>query len=277
MAEEFLDRADVGSGLEEVGGEGVSEGVTAGLFRDPGFEDGSADGALEDGGVEVMAMALAGFTVCVDPGGGEDPLPGPFATGTRVFPGEGVGEGGMACARAEVPLVLLADAFEMGGQIVAKAIGEEGDAVLVALAGSDDDVAGLEVDVLDAKASAFQQAEAGPVEKSGHESVGALQSVEQGADLPHAEDDREGPGNPGPDEVVEGAEFLFEDFPVEKDQGAEGLILGRGADLPFAGEHRKELGDLGRAHLARVPAIVKEDESNDPSPIRRFRAGAPMT
>ena len=59
MAEQFLDGSDVGAGLEEVSGEGMSEGVASGLLGDPGAADRLADGSLETGFVEVVAMSPA--------------------------------------------------------------------------------------------------------------------------------------------------------------------------------------------------------------------------
>jgi hypothetical protein len=41
--------------------------------------------------VEMMAATLAGEPVHVEPCGGEDPLPRPFAPGMRVLPQEGSG------------------------------------------------------------------------------------------------------------------------------------------------------------------------------------------
>jgi hypothetical protein len=46
---------------------------------------GILDGALHDGLMEVMAAALAGLSIDVEPGGGEYPLPGPLAEGVRIL------------------------------------------------------------------------------------------------------------------------------------------------------------------------------------------------
>ena len=43
MAEERLEGADIGAALEEVGDEGMSEGVAGGSFGDIGFADGIPD------------------------------------------------------------------------------------------------------------------------------------------------------------------------------------------------------------------------------------------
>jgi hypothetical protein len=91
VAEELLDGADVVVVLEQVGREGVSEGVARGELGNARGADGVLHRALENGFVEMMAATLAGEPVHVEPCGGEDPLPRPFAPGMRVLPQEGSG------------------------------------------------------------------------------------------------------------------------------------------------------------------------------------------
>lgn len=91
VAEQLLDGADVVAGFEEVGGEGVAEGVAADALGELCGERCLADGTLNDGFVEVVTAALVGFGVVVDAGGGEEPLPRPFAGGVRVLASERLG------------------------------------------------------------------------------------------------------------------------------------------------------------------------------------------
>jgi hypothetical protein len=59
VAEELLDGADVVSGFQKVGGEGVAEGVAADAFGEVGGQGGLSDSALDDRFVEVVTPALA--------------------------------------------------------------------------------------------------------------------------------------------------------------------------------------------------------------------------
>ena len=59
VAEEFLDGADVVSVLEEVGGEGVAQGVTGGGLGDARGSDGLFHGPLNHGRMEVVAATLS--------------------------------------------------------------------------------------------------------------------------------------------------------------------------------------------------------------------------
>ncbi len=70
--------------------ERVAKCVAAGLLGDVGAANGFSDGSLEDGLVEVVAVAQPGLAIAVRPRGREDPLPGPFTAGVRVLPREGV-------------------------------------------------------------------------------------------------------------------------------------------------------------------------------------------
>ena len=89
VAEELLHGADVVAVLQEMGGEGVAEGVAGRRLGDPGEADGGAHGLLEDRLVEVVAAVLASLAVEVGAGGGEDPLPGSLPAGVGVLAAQG--------------------------------------------------------------------------------------------------------------------------------------------------------------------------------------------
>jgi len=91
MAEELLDRPDVGAALQQVRREGMPEGVTPGRLRDPGADHRLADEALQGRLVEVVPSALTRFPMRVPPGGGEDPLSAPLPPRVGILATEGVG------------------------------------------------------------------------------------------------------------------------------------------------------------------------------------------
>ena len=92
VTEELLDGSDVGAGFEEVGGEGVAEGVASDSLGELGGGGGGADGALSDGLVEVVTAVALGRFVPVGSGGGEEPLPGELAFGAWILSAKGGGE-----------------------------------------------------------------------------------------------------------------------------------------------------------------------------------------
>jgi hypothetical protein len=83
---------------------------------DPGGTDGNLHRPLEHGFVDVVAAPLAGHGLYVETRGGEDPLQTPFAAGVRVLAQERAGQFDPTGAVAGVGLVLLASAFQVGGQ-----------------------------------------------------------------------------------------------------------------------------------------------------------------
>jgi len=201
VSEEFLNGANVVAVLEEVGGEGVTEGVRGDGFLDAGFLGGSTDGFLEQAGVEVVAHGLFGFGVYGERRGGEEVLPDEFAGGVGVFAGEGVGKPDFAESVCEVGLVDALNGLDLTLEVGDEGVGEDGNAVIFAFAVADDDLAVAEVYVFDAQAEAFHEAESASVEDFCHELGESAHLVDDGAGFLGGEDDGEGFGFFGADDV----------------------------------------------------------------------------
>jgi hypothetical protein len=70
----------------------------------------------------------------------------------------------------------------------------------------------------------------------------------------------------------DGVNLFVEDFAVEEENGAEGLILGGGGDVPFHGQMGQEGLDFGGAHLGGVALVVEEEEAAHPVQVGLFGA-----
>ena len=81
VTKKLLDRSDVGSALQQVGGEAMAKGVAAGRFADPGSSDRSANRPLNDRGVEMIASLFTRLSITPTRDLREHPLPNPFARG----------------------------------------------------------------------------------------------------------------------------------------------------------------------------------------------------
>jgi hypothetical protein len=91
--------------------------------------------------------------------------------------------------------------------------------------------------------------------------------VEDRNDLRARENDRKPRRAPGPHEIVEPPEFDSEHLPVEKQESAQRLILGRRADLALDGQMGEKRGHLRFPQLARMVGAMEAHEAADPSDI----------
>ena len=82
MPEQFLDGPDIIAILQEVGREGMAECVRCDPLFYPGELGGFADGTLDGGFVDVVALDLSGDGVGRQSGCGEDVLPDPLLVGS---------------------------------------------------------------------------------------------------------------------------------------------------------------------------------------------------
>ena len=109
--------------------------------------------------------------------------------------------------------------------------GQHRHAVLLSLAIADVDLVAREVDVLDAQVQALQQPEPAAVQEPAHEEDHAVHVGEQLPRFVPGQNHRQAGGPLGADDALEQADLPLQDVPVEEDEGAQGLRLGRGADV----------------------------------------------
>src|SRR5207244_11777060 len=146
--------------------------------------------ALHDGLVEMMAAALAGNSLDVEPSGRKHPLPGPLAAGVRILASQRPRQLDPACALPEVEVVLLLDDVQMPGQLDADDGRKRRGPVFVAFAGADDDLIAPEIDILHSEPSALQEAQARAVQQDGHETGSGAELTANGPNRVAGEHDR---------------------------------------------------------------------------------------
>lgn len=116
-----------------------------------------SDGALEHGFVQVMAATLTGLLVEVVPRCGEDPLPSEVTARVRVLPMEGSRQLHPAGTAFHVGGVLPGHPSQLPLQAFPGADRQDRDAIPPALAVSDHDLGGPEVQALDPQSGTFEQ------------------------------------------------------------------------------------------------------------------------
>lgn len=254
---------------------------------DTGFLGGGANGFLEQAGVEVVAAdpssVLPKFNIRIWGGGflarvvgegrgGKEVLPAKFFGCIGVFAGEGVGEPDFAESICEVGLVDALDGLNLTLEVGDEGVGEDGDAVVFAFAVADNDLAVAEVYVFDTEADAFHEAQSASVEDFCHELGDAAHVVDDGAGFLGGEDGRECFGFFGADDVGGRVNFDLEDVAIEKEKGAERLVLGGGGNVFFNGEVGDEVLDFGCTHVFGMAFAVVEDVAFDPFFVGLFGA-----
>ena len=68
----------------------------------------------------------------------------------------------------------------------------------------------------------------------------------------------------------DGFHFLMKNFAVEKQNGAEGLILSGSRDLALGGQVNQKSLNFGSAHLSRMALAVEENVALDPIQVGFF-------
>src|SRR5256712_6505991 len=105
---------------------------------------------------------------------------------------------------------------------------------------------------------------------------GPLELSDDGTNLLASQDDGEPFAALGTDHVVKPGHVDLEGLTVEKQQGAQCLVLRRGRDVVLLRQGAEELRDLDRSHLRRVALAVKHDVPANPGHVRLLRASAAM-
>ena len=105
----------------------------------------------------------------------------------------------------------------------------------------------FEVNILDAEAEALDQAQAGAKDEFGDELVSSGESGDDSQGLFSGEDGRQVMRFFGSDDG-DVRQVYFEHVAVEKEDGAEGLVLGRGGDVFVHSEVGEKGFDLWYAH-----------------------------
>lgn len=229
MAHQFLDGTDVAGGLEQVGGEGVSQGVTSGPFGDARAHEGEGESALDRGFVDVMASAGT-FRENVHAGSREHPLPGPIGGGRGLFVFDAVGKEDRSSTRKGFEFVVLFESCDMRRQQTDEAGGQHGSSILPSLALADQDFSAVEVDVLNSELQALKQAQAGAVHQRGGEIGQASQVLKDEGDFGAGEDHGNADSAFGADEVGKVRDITADDVSVQEEKRTEGLVLRGGSD-----------------------------------------------
>ena len=114
------------------------------------------------------------------------------------------------------------------------------------------------------------------VQQDRHQPGRTFQLLEDGADFLPRQHDGEPLGRLGPHDAVEPRKLLRQDVAVEKEQGAQRLVLRGGGHVPVDGERAEELRQFGGAHVRRVAFVMEQNVPAAPRDVGPLRTPAPV-
>ena len=170
------------------------------------------------------------------------------------------------------------DLLKMEAQGLEQDVREHGEAVILPFAIADDDLAVGEVQILNAQAKDFHQAESAAVHDLSHYFVDPVHLCDHFFGFLPGKDRR----NPFRFCGADGDQgFLIqldiEHIAVEEKDGADGLVLRGGRHRFLVDKMGDEFVDLCHAHLARMALVMEKDILPDPADVGLFGAEGVMT
>jgi hypothetical protein len=139
--------------------------------------------------------------------------------------------------------------------------------VLEALAVAHQNLAPLEIHILDTQAQGLHQAQAGAIQQASHQPMHALQVGQHLAHLVLGQHHRQAARLLRLLHIVQPRQLAAQHILVEKEQGAARLILRRCRHVSLNRQMRQKRLDLHRPHLGRMPLAVKKNEAPYPLDI----------
>jgi hypothetical protein len=120
--------------------------------------------------------------------------------------------------------------------------------------------------------TAFEHAQARPVQQAGHEPRRALEPLDHRAQLVAGQDDWQSLRALGTHDAVEPRQVDRQHVTVEEQERAQRLVLGRGGHPALDRERVEDAGDLGSTQLGRMTLAMEEDVPVDPGDVGLFCA-----
>ena len=158
-------------------------------------------------------------------------LPYPLRMGIGVFPVESVGQVDKTEALLEVHLVESFNAVQMVLEGILEKIWKDRDAIFVPFAIANEKGLLFKIEILDPQTKAFHEPQPASVEQLCNQAMGVEQAIEDQVDFFFGEDGGQAFGFFGAQGVDGFVHGTTEDFTVEKEQCAEGLVLGGGSHI----------------------------------------------
>lgn len=196
---------------------------------------------------------------------GEEPLPDKLLGRTRVFLLEGMIKKHTRVAGSEITVMKFTHYVNLVLQFRHDHLWNRNGSVLVALA-MYREYAVIEVEILDSQFDAFEKTKSAAIQKFDHDIEGVIEMHNDRVYLGSGKNYWNISGFFRPGYVPLVAEIFFENMPKEKQQGIEGLVLGRGGDPAIHRQMSEIFFDISRGKI--VDRLVSQIVLKLAYPIR---------
>lgn len=173
----------------------------------------------------MVPSSLARLSVAVATGRREDPLPRPFSPCVGIFALERPGKRHPTGSLGDVPLVLLSHRLQVSRKVGLDRRGEQRRPVLLHLAISNQHLIRSKIDIYDPQTGAFHESETGAVHQRPHQPWDPVKMSQNGLHFRLGQDDGAAARPLGADHAIEPRQLFLQDFFIQKEHGAQGLIL----------------------------------------------------
>jgi hypothetical protein len=233
-------------------------------------------GALDNGGVKVVTPFGTG-SILVSPGSGKHPLPHQCLGRLGVFATECAGQKDRAIASFDIRSMHLPRTFDLESKRLAESIGQNCLAVPATLGPMNDYPAPSEIDVLDPQPECFEQAETAAIKHLRYQSRSADHPPKYQRHLRRRENSGPGVQPAASHELRQGAKILLQYPPIQKQERAQSLVLGRGANPTACRQVTKKGHNIIATELGWMTTTMKTNKPPDPPGVRLLGPPTEMT
>jgi hypothetical protein len=263
---QLLHGPDVVTGLQQVGGKAVAQGMGRRRLAEAGGPHRLLERPLDPGGIDMVPFHPARNGVDRTAGGRKKIPPAGFRGRVRVLTRARSRQRDLAIAVGKIGFPDPPRLLDLLAHTARQRFGGY-ETVLGPLPAADHHLPVAEVQVLYPQPQALGKPQTRPVHQARHQPVAPAQAGEDARDLVPGEHDRY-PGRPlGLYDVVDPLDLDLEHLLVKEGERAERLVLGGSGDVPDCRQVGEKCADLCFTHLGRVPLAMKQDEPLDPAQI----------
>ena len=266
MPQQRLHGANVAATPEQLGGEGVPEGMTAGGLVHARAPQRLLDRFLDGADMNVMTHDLA-ILVRAQAGGRKQPLPFERARRVRVLAAQGKRQADRRLIERLPALPGIEDTLLALEQTADQRGGQQGCAVFATFAVMDGDHLPVEVEIFHPQPGRLDHPEPGAVHQRSQQLIGLREQGKNFAGLGMGQHRGDMSGALGPHNFANLSQRLLQHPRIQEHQRIERQILRGRRHLALNRQPTEKGIDLHRPHLQRVAQLMEADKVTNPVPV----------